>query len=82
MKSLLNRLDKETFVLDLQQPLTDSSLLTGIEHHQVDSTTIEVELNRSDSLNGLFSILSERGIHVASMKNKVNRLEELLQKLV
>ena len=82
MKSLLNRLDKETFVLDLQQPLTDSSLLTGIEHHQVDSTTIEVELNRSDSLNGLFSILSERGIHVASMKNKVNRLEELFLKLV
>ena len=82
MKSLLNRLDKETFVLDLQQPLADSSLLKGIEHHQVDSTTIEVELNRSDSLNGLFSILSERGVHVASMKNKVNRLEELFLKLV
>ena len=82
MKSLLNRLDKETFVLDLQSPLTDSSLLAGIEHQQIDSTTIEVELNRSESLNGLFQVLTERGVQIASMKNKVNRLEELFLKLV
>src|SRR5690606_35490173 len=40
LKSLLNRLDKETFVLDLLEPLTDNNLLQGIEYHQVDPTTI------------------------------------------
>ena len=64
MKSLLNRLDKETFVLDLLEPLTDSSLLQGIEYHQVDPTTIEVELQRQEGLNDLFTVLTERGIKV------------------
>lgn len=82
MKSLLNRLDKETFVLDLLDPLTDSSLLQGIEYHQVDPTTIEVELQRQEGLNDLFTVLTERGIKVGSMKNKVNRLEELFLTLV
>lgn len=82
MKSLLNRLDKETFVLDLLDPLTDHTLLNDIAHHQVDANTIEVELYRHEGLNGLFSILTERGIKVGSMKNKVNRLEELFLTLV
>lgn len=82
MKSLLNRLDKETFVLDLLEPLNDSSLLQGIEYHQVDPTTIEVELQRQEGLNDLFTVLTERGIKVGSMKNKVNRLEELFLTLV
>ncbi len=82
MKSLLNRLDKETFVLDLLEPLTDSSLLQGIEYHQVDPTTIEVELQRQEGLNDLFTVLTERGIKVGSMKNKVNRLEELFLTVV
>ena len=82
MKSLLNRLDKETFVLDLFDPLTDTSLLEGIQYHQVDPTTIEVELHRHEGLNDLFTLLTQRGIKVASMKNKVNRLEELFLTLV
>lgn len=82
MKSLLNRLDKETFVLDLFDPLTDNSLLEGIQYHQVDPTTIEVELHRHEGLNDLFTLLTQRGIKVASMKNKVNRLEELFLTLV
>lgn len=82
MKSLLNRLDKETFVLDLITPLTDNSLLDGINYQQIDSTTIEVELHRHEGLNDLFSLLTQRGITVASMKNKVNRLEELFLTLV
>ena len=82
MKSLLNRLDKETFVLDLMAPLADSSLLDGINYHQVDATTIEVELHRREGLNDLFSLLTQRGITVSSMKNKVNRLEELFLTLV
>lgn len=82
MKSLLNRLDKETFVLDLKEPLTSPEQLAGIEYHQVDDKTIEVEIGRNESLNGLFTVLTERGVEITSMKNKVNRLEELFLSLV
>ncbi|MGP1954700.1 MAG: ABC transporter ATP-binding protein, partial [Arsenophonus sp. NC-QC1-MAG3] len=37
----------------------------------------EVEVLRDQGLNGLFSQFSEQGIQITSMRNKVNRLEEL-----
>lgn len=82
MKSLLNRLDKETFVLDLKYPLLQTIELDGLDYHHVDDTTIEVELSRGDSLNSIFELLSRHGVEVVSMKNKVNRLEELFLNLV
>lgn len=82
MKSLLNRLDKEVFVLDLKYPLLESIELNGLEYQRVDDTTIEVEIRRGESLNSVFSLLSEQGVEVVSMKNKVNRLEELFLTLV
>lgn len=82
MKSLLNRLDKETFVLDLKYPLLQTIELDGLDYHHVDDTTIEVELSRGDSLNSIFELLSKHGVEVVSMKNKVNRLEELFLNLV
>ncbi|KGM05908.1 ABC-type multidrug transport system, ATPase component [Methylophaga thiooxydans] len=82
MKSLLNRLDKETFVLDLKYPLLQTIELDGLDYHRVDDTTIDVEISRGDSLNSIFDILSKHGVEVVSMKNKVNRLEELFLTLV
>ncbi|WP_273149849.1 ABC transporter ATP-binding protein [Methylophaga thiooxydans] len=82
MKSLLNRLDKETFVLDLKYPLLQTIELDGLDYHRVDDTTIDVEISRGDSLNSIFEILSKHGVEVVSMKNKVNRLEELFLNLV
>ena len=82
MKSLLNRLDKETFVLDLKSPLPANFSLAGIQYQQIDQSTIEVELKREDGLNALFASLSDSGIEVCSMKNKANRLEELFLTLV
>lgn len=82
MKSLLNRLDKETFVLDLKYPLLQTIELDGLDYHRVDDTTIDVEISRGDSLNSIFDILSKHGVEVVSMKNKVNRLEELFLNLV
>ena len=82
MKSLLNRLDKETFVLYLKSPLLSNITLTGINYKQLDDTTLEVEIKRDDGLNQVFAILSKQGIEVCSMKNKANRLEELFMGLV
>jgi ABC-2 type transport system ATP-binding protein len=82
MKSLLNRLDKETFILDLKSPLSPDFTLSGRNYHQLDDTTLEVELKRDEGLNNLFAALSLQGVEVCSMKNKANRLEELFLALV
>jgi ABC-2 type transport system ATP-binding protein len=82
MKSLLNRLDKEAFVLDLKYPLMDNVDLNGLAYERIDDTTIEIEISRGESLNSVFELLSRHGVEIVSMKNKVNRLEELFLNLV
>lgn len=82
MKSLLNRLDKEAFVLDLKYPLMDNVDLNGLAYERIDDTTIEIEISRGESLNSVFELLSSHGVEIVSMKNKVNRLEELFLNLV
>jgi ABC-2 type transport system ATP-binding protein len=81
MKSLLNRLDKETFIFDLKQPASSLNL-DGFSFTQIDEMTVEVELNREQPLNHLFELFTQQGIEICSMKNKANRLEELFLNLV
>ncbi len=47
-----------------------------------DDKTLEASLPKQKSLNTLFSELERQGIHVLSMRNKANRLEELFMALV
>ena len=82
MKTLLGSLDVETFVLDMREPL---SLAPGIEGMHIvlrDEFTLEASLPKKKSLNALFSSLDRAGVHVLSMRNKANRLEELFLRLV
>ncbi|MBP2700595.1 ABC transporter ATP-binding protein [Photobacterium lucens] len=81
MKDLLGKLELETFILDIE-PQTQTPQLTGMNSQLVDSTTLEVELKKGESLNPVFTQLSEQGIAVKSMRNKSNRLEELFVTLV
>ncbi|WP_332308958.1 ATP-binding cassette domain-containing protein [Enterovibrio coralii] len=81
MKALLQKLDVETFVLDLA-PNSKVSALDGVTWQQVDDHTLEVEVHKSVGLNTVFSQLSEQNIQVLSMRNKANRLEELFVTLV
>ncbi|MGP1956255.1 MAG: ABC transporter ATP-binding protein [Arsenophonus sp. NC-PE1-MAG3] len=76
MKNLLNQLELETFIFDLAQK-SSIPKLDGYKFRLVDTLTIEVEVLRDQGLNGLFSQFSEQGIQIISMRNKVNRLEEL-----
>lgn len=82
MKSLLNRLDRETFILDLASPINTAPTIGDIDIKQLDATTLEVEIKKEDALNDLFNALSQQDITVTSMKNKANRLEELFLSLV
>ena len=47
-----------------------------------DSKTLEAAVPKNKSLNSLFAALDNEGIHVLSMRNKANRLEELFVSLV
>ena len=82
MSSLLRRLHTEVFVLNLREPLAEAPRLEGYPMRLEDSNTLEVEVSKEQSLNDIFLRLSELGIHVLSMRNKVNRLEEIFMRLV
>jgi ABC-2 type transport system ATP-binding protein len=82
MSSLLRKLHTETFVLNLREALGAVPVMPGYTFDLVDEHTLEVEVSKEQSLNEVFARLSELGIGVLSMRNKVNRLEELFMKLV
>jgi len=82
MRQLLSRMDTHTLVLDLQRPLAAPPSLPGYAAHLVDDHTLEVEVTRDASINGLFAALSAQDISVGSLRNKTNRLEELFIRLV
>ncbi len=82
MKRLLAQLDMETFILDIRQRLTEPPLVNSYHLRLVDETTLEVDVSKALGINDLFRQLSERGVEVVSMRNKANRLEELLIRLL
>lgn len=76
-RQLLAQLSKEVFVLDTLEALDDFPVIEGYPARPLDKHSFEVEVGKTQSLNELFVTLSERNIHVVSMRNKANRLEEL-----
>jgi ABC-2 type transport system ATP-binding protein len=82
MKRLLQQLHYETFVLDLSAPLERLPTVTTHAITLIDPTTLEVEVERDQGINNLFSALTQQGIEVLSMRNKTNRLEQLFLRLV
>lgn len=81
MSSLLSQLHTETFVLYLQQPLTQQPALPSYSCRLIDANTLEVDLAESQTMNDLFAQLSAQGIQITRLRNKRNRLEELFVRL-
>ncbi|WP_018691574.1 ABC transporter ATP-binding protein [Algicola sagamiensis] len=81
MKSLLAKLNQETFILDTD-PMPFKPKIEGLFSTWVDDHTLEVDVEKSTALNDIFDKLSAAGITVKSMRNKANRLEELFVRLV
>ncbi|KAA1192326.1 ABC transporter ATP-binding protein [Photorhabdus heterorhabditis] len=81
MKNLLSQVESETFVFDLamQNPILE---LIGYDYRLLDASTLEVDVQRGQGINGVFTQLSAQGVHILSMRNKANRLEELFVSLV
>jgi ABC-2 type transport system ATP-binding protein len=81
MKSLLAKLDVETFVFDLK-PNSAPKALDNLSSRVIDDHTLEVDVNKSQTINAIFTELNKQGLEVLSMRNKSNRLEELFVSLV
>lgn len=79
---LLKKLSTETFQLNLISPLKEFPEVDGFELRAIDDYCLEVEIHRDKPINDLFDQLSRAGVEVSSMRNKVNRLEELFVRLV
>jgi ABC-2 type transport system ATP-binding protein len=82
MKNLLSRLDVQGFVLDINQSLNEPPSIDEFEIHLEDSSTLNVAIQRDQSINSLFKKLSDQGIEVSSMRNESNRLEEMFIEMV
>lgn len=79
MRKLLDKLARQTLVFDTCNELSSAPLFndSDVDCKMVDSHSFEISMSTSRDINGLFSVLSEQGILIKSMRNKTNRLEEL-----
>jgi len=82
MSRLLRRLHTETFVFNVRDALNAAPPLAPYVATLVDDHTLELEVSKEDNLNDIFARLTALGIEVLSMRNKVNRLEEIFMRLV
>lgn len=84
VKELLGKMDKETFIFDLETPLPEKTeaLVAQFGVKKIDQDTIEMTVNQGESINDAINALNRLDIRVRSMRNKSNRLEEFfLQKI-
>ncbi|WP_445496920.1 ABC transporter ATP-binding protein [Photorhabdus sp. SF281] len=81
MKNLLSQVESETFFFDLATK-SPAPELAGYNYRVIDTSTLEVDVQREQGLNGVFTQLNAQGIQIPSMRNKANRLEELFVSLV
>ena len=82
IKSLLRQLMREVFILDCVEEIPDSLQINGFSTRVVDAHSLEVEVERGQPINHVFTELDRQGIHISSMRNRANRLEEMFVKLV
>jgi ABC-2 type transport system ATP-binding protein len=82
IKSLLQQLNKEVFIFDVKGDLPGAPVLEGYDARLIDEHSFEVEVEKGQSLNDVFTQLTQQRLEIISMRNKANRLEELFVAMV
>ncbi len=77
MRSLLDRLHVETFILYLSKAIDTLPDCGDHVVRFVDASTLEIDINQQQNISDVFQALQQCNIEVVSMKNKTNRLEQL-----
>lgn len=80
IKQLLTTLDIETFIFDLDKHPSDE-LLNLLDAEITEDNSVQIDVHKSKALNDVFKQIDILGYKVLSMRNKVNRLEELFFKM-
>jgi ABC-2 type transport system ATP-binding protein len=77
VKSIVEKLNKESFILDLSHKIEEiPNSLKQFDVVKISTKTIEVTISKDQTLNDVFDVLNKYDIRVQSLKNKTNRLEE------
>ncbi|KTC87292.1 ABC transporter ATP-binding protein [Legionella drozanskii] len=82
MKKLLQTLRHQTLILTTNEPINHLPAVNGFIPKLIDCNTFELRIDNECSLNAVFTVLTEHGITVHSIRNKTNRLEELFLDLI
>jgi ABC-2 type transport system ATP-binding protein len=82
IKGLLRQLHKEVFILDCVEDLPEVVAIEGFTVRRMDAHTLEIEVEKGQHINQVFSALDKLGVHISSMRNRANRLEEMFVNLV
>jgi ABC-2 type transport system ATP-binding protein len=82
VKNLLQELNKEVFIFDVAGNIPEQINIAGFECLKIDNHSFEVQVDKGQTLNDVFSALSHQGIDIISMRNKANRLEEMFVSMI
>ena len=82
MQELLTRLEVETFLFDLAEPLNEIPDNLDSQVELESPHKLKVTIDKEKGLNTVFKGLSDSGIEISSMRNETGRLEELFLGLV
>lgn len=82
MRGLLQQLNQEVFILDCTETLVQDISVPGFATRRLDDHNLEIEVEKGQSINRVFSELDKIGVQVGSMRTRANRLEEMFVKLV
>lgn len=82
IKDLLRRLQREVFIVDSAEALPEQLSIENFEFRRTDDRTLEIEVEKGQHLNDVFSALDGAGVNVVSLRNRANRLEEMFVNLL
>lgn len=81
-QELLTTLQKQTLVIETQNPVDTAPSHPQFECRLLDSHRLEIDVEQGEELTSLFGWLQENQIQVQGVRNKTNRLEELFLSII
>ena len=82
IRDLLRRLHREVFIIDTAEEVPAELAIENFAVRKVDDCSLEIEVEKGQHLNDAFAALDAAGVHVVSMRNRANRLEEMFVTLL
>lgn len=78
LKEIFSKLHSEIFLFDLEKEISSESMeeLKIFKPKKVDSNTIEINLNKDQTVNEVVAFFDRLSLKIKSMRNKTSRLEE------